>query len=127
MVLPTPSTGFLLLTPVPVLPGSQASVYLSPFARNTRPTLLGLCNSDSSFKTDLSVTRLGRISHCLTCASKYGVNIFIPGFILNLVINMFPQVCLHPTPVHILPPDLRAETMFYSSPHFLATAWHAIG
>lgn len=116
MVLPTLSIGFLLLTPVPVLPESQALIYVSPFARNTLLTLLSLFNSYSFFKAHLCVTILGKISHCVICVSTYCVHIFIPGFIYNLVINMCSQVCLLPTLVHALPPDLREET----------TAWHAM-
>lgn len=97
MVLPTLSTGFLFLIPVPVLPESQALIYVSPFARNTLLTLLSLCNSYSSFKAHLCVTILGKISHCVICVSTYCVCIFIPGFICNLGINMCSQVCLLPT------------------------------
>lgn len=67
-VLPTLGIGFLLPIPTPVFSGSQALVYVSPFARNTLPALLGLVNY-SSFKTHLWTVLPGRINHCLVCAS----------------------------------------------------------
>lgn len=119
VVLPTLSIGYLLI-PVSVS-WIPRLVHVSPFARNTLPTLLGLFHSYSSFKTHLCVILLGRISYCVLCVSTILCSYIEPHtFVLNLIITMWLQVCLLPIHVHILPPDLRAEIIFYSPLHLLA-------
>lgn len=66
-VLPTLIIGFLLLTPIPVLSGTQNLIYVIPFPP---------CLACSSFKTCFGVTLLGRISHCPYVLLQYCTHTF---------------------------------------------------